>query len=241
MILVTNDDGYTEGLRILLEAARKMGPATAIVPNRQRSAVSCALTLHKPLRLQKIEKDLFTVNGTPSDCVLFSTHTKDFERPTLVLSGINWGNNTGISSLLASGTLGACHQAALEGIPAIAFSLHTKNHDYREKTSWGDSKKLSKVISDILKMLKPKLQPGRFFNVNLPDELSAPKIVYIDKLQRNKYKTLITKRFDPNGVAYFWMSGSDEKVEKGTDVYEVEINKNITIHEVKPWYFEREE
>lgn len=237
MILVTNDDGDSEGVRILLEAAKKMDNSVAIVPNRQRSAVSCALTLHKPIRLNKLEKDVFSINGTPSDCVLFSMYTKDFERPNMILSGINWGDNTGMSAILGSGTIGACWQAVLEGIPAVAFSMHTKNHDWREKSSWGDRKKLLKIVSDVLKSIKPKMGPGKFFNVNLPDELASPKIVYTNSVQMKRYKTQITKRFDPNGVPYFWITGSDEKMERGTDSYEVMNNKNISITEITASFF----
>ena len=111
-ILVTNDDGDSEGLRMLLEAAKKFGDAYVLAPSRQRSAVSGALTLHKPIRLHRVEKDFFTINGTPTDCSLFAIHSKEFRKPSLVLSGINWGDNTGIGTLLGSGTVGACWRAA---------------------------------------------------------------------------------------------------------------------------------
>jgi 5'-nucleotidase len=94
-ILVTNDDGDSEGLRMLLEVAKRIGDASAIAPNRQRSAVSGALTLHKPLRLHRHGGDVFSINGTPSDCVLFGIHSGEFGKPDMVLSGINWGDNSG--------------------------------------------------------------------------------------------------------------------------------------------------
>ena len=76
-ILVTNDDGQTEGLRLLLEVAKKFGNAYALVPNRQRSAISKALTLHKALRIDKIDQNFYEINGTPADAVIFATHSKE--------------------------------------------------------------------------------------------------------------------------------------------------------------------
>ncbi len=231
-ILVTNDDGETEGLRILLDVAKKFGRAYALVPNRQRSAVSSALTLHKAIRLEKLDQDFYEINGTPADAVLFATHSRELETPDLVLSGVNWGDNASFSALISSGTLGACWQAALEGIPSIAISMYQTRRDWRDKSGWGDPKKLKKVLADIIKKLQPKLSGDVFFNVNLPDDLSAPKMIDSHRMQKVRYKTQITKRFDPNGKAYYWISGAKNDVEKGTDLYEISVNKNVTITEV---------
>ena len=231
-ILVTNDDGQTEGLRLLLAAAKKCGDAYAIVPNRQRSAVSTSLTLHKAIRLDKIEQDLFEINGTPADAVVFATHSKEFDKPDLILSGINWGDNAAFSSIVSSGTIGACWQSAIEGVPSIAISMYQTRRDWRDKCGWGDPKKIKKILADILKELMPKLKPNSFFNVNLPDDISAPKILMSNRMQKMRFKTQITKRFDPNGNPYFWISGANGGVDKGTDLYEISVNKNVTITEV---------
>jgi 5'-nucleotidase len=236
-ILITNDDGQTEGLQVLLAAAKKFGDAYAIVPNRQRSAVSSALTLHKAIRVEKIEQDVFEINGTPSDAIVFATHSKEFDTPDLILSGINWGDNAAFSSLVSSGTVGACWQAALEGIPSIAFSMYQTRRDWRDRAGWGDAKKLKKLIGDIIKKLKPQLKGDTFFNVNLPDDISAPKILESSSIQKMRYNTQITKRFDPNGDAYFWISGTNGTVEQGTDLYEISVNKNVTITEVPLTFF----
>jgi 5'-nucleotidase len=231
-ILVTNDDGYSEGVKALIEVARKIGKVTAIIPNRQRSAVSNALTLHKPLRINKLEKDVFELNGTPADAVLFSVYSKEVEKPELVLSGINWGDNASLSSIISSGTLGACWQAAIEGIPSISFSMYRTTKNWRDRGAWGDCVKLRKYASMIIKQLQPKFNSGNFFSVNLPDDLSSPKIIFASKLQKLRYKTNITKRFDPNGTPYFWVTGSNGTIEKGTELYEIAVNKNITVNEI---------
>ncbi len=234
-ILVTNDDGDSHGSRLLLQVATQFGKAFAIVPNRQRSAVSGALTLHKPIRIHQIREQFHTINGTPSDCVLFGLHSKEFPKPDLVLSGINWGDNTGVSTLLGSGTVAACWQAALKRVPAIAFSMHRKEgEDWHHKETWGDETVMARVIATIIKELKPKLAPGKFFNVNLPrkEHLANAKIVYTQNFQRDRYDVEIEKRLDPDDHPYYWIVGVPNKIEKGTDVHEVIVGKNIVISEV---------
>ncbi|MFH1785798.1 MAG: 5'/3'-nucleotidase SurE [Candidatus Micrarchaeota archaeon] len=238
-ILVTNDDGDSEGLRILLRVAEKFDKSYAIIPNRQRSAVSGALTMHKPIRLHKIEKNIHSINGTPSDCVLFSIFSDEFKKPDMVLSGINWGDNAGIDCLLGSGTVAACWQAALEGIPAIAFSMAKEKRDWG-KGNWGDKEKIANLVEDLIKELKPKLKPDKFFNVNLPLEPEDAEIVYMQKMQRDRFSVNIEKRTDPYGNPYFWINGVLKKVERGTDVYEVIENKKIVITEISLSVFEKD-
>lgn len=230
-ILVTNDDGYTEGMKVLFSAAKKFGSPYAIIPESQKSAVSGALTLHKPLRAYKTEKDIYEMNGNPADAILLSVHSKEFETPELVLSGVNWGDNAGLQPIISSGTVGACWQAAIEGIPSVAFSLYRTQRDYRNKDMWNPAK-LKKYVTMILKKLKSELKPHSFFTVNLPDDLTSPKIIMIDNVQMKRYKTVITKKFDPHGTPYYWITGAQNKPDSDTDFYEVSVNKNITITEV---------
>ena len=233
MILVTNDDGDSEGLRMLLEVAKKFDKdSLAIVPNRQRSAVSGALTLHKPLRIHHVAQDIYSINGTPSDCVLFSIYSGEFAKPDLVLSGINWGENASVGSLLGSGTVGACWQSALEKIPSIAFSIGRGAGDWRKAESWGERKAIVSRVAEIVRELKAELGPEKFFNVNLPHRLKEAKTVRVKKTQRERFRTSIVRRHDPEGRPYYWISGVADQVEKGTDVYEVMVKRNIAISEV---------
>ncbi|MBD3210344.1 5'/3'-nucleotidase SurE [Candidatus Micrarchaeota archaeon] len=238
MILVTNDDGDSEGLRMLLEVAKKLDNAYALVPNKQRSAVSGALTLHKPIRLEQIEDDIYSLNGTPADCVLFSIYSGEFKKPGMVLSGINWGDNTGLAALIGSGTLGACWQAALEKTPSIAFSMYKKKRGWGEKAGWGDRKKIKSKVKKITNELKPMLMPDKFFSVNFPENPEDARIVFTNHLHRHRYLPHITKREDPNGSPYFWMTGGPESTEKGSDYHEVTMKKNIAITEISLTCFE---
>lgn len=228
-ILVTNDDGDNEGLRILLDVAKRFGNAYAIVPNRQRSAVSGALTLHKPIRLHRIGGNVHSINGTPSDCVLFALHSGEFQKPDLVLSGINMGDNTGMASVLGSGTLGACWQAVLEGVPAIAFSIRMRRKEWHDGKKWKYGNEVAARTGSLIRGLLPCLERNKFFNVNLPGNPAKAKITITNRFQKERYAARVTKRMDPDGRAYYWISGGARKIEKGTDTYEVLKRNRIVI------------
>lgn len=231
-ILVTNDDGDTIGLRILLEVAKKFGNAYAIIPHRQRSAVSKSITLHKALRFHRIEEEMYEINGTPADAVLFSIYSKEVPKPDLVLSGINFGDNTSLTAILSSGTIGACWEALIENIPTIAFSLYRTSKDWHDKKNWGNLELLKDHTGKIIKLLKDKSYKDKFYSVNFPNDLSNSKTLFHNRLQRTRFNVHIDKRIDPSEHAYYWLSGDFSKLDKGTDSYEVGVNKNIVITEV---------
>ncbi len=217
-ILVTNDDGYTKGLKILLSTAKSLDEKSyAIIPHRPRSGVSKAITLHKPLRVKERQKDLYELTGTPADCSSFSLFCKDFKSPKLVLSGINWGDNTSLHSIYTSGTLAACIEATLFNIPSIGFSMYKKKHKWREKEKeWGDAQILQNHILKIIKLIKPHFEKNLIFSVNLPDSLGCKEIVFAEP-QRHRYEVKIEKRIDPEGKPYYWFTGPHAEQEKGKD------------------------
>ena len=239
-ILVTNDDGDCEGLRMLLDVAGGFGEAHAVIPDKQRSAVSGALTLHKPLRMRKVDAHVDAMNGTPSDCVMFYLHSGQYQKPDLVLSGMNWGDNTGVGSMFGSGTLGACWQSVLEGIPAIAFSIRKKGHNYHEKSAWGDREAITLRMAEIIRALLPKLDKENFFSVNMPEDPADAMVVNTNRLQRERYTTKIEKRLDPSGAPYYWISGVEKEIDEGTDADHLIKRKDITVSEISLRWFDRE-
>ena len=91
-ILVTNDDGiYSKGILILAKALREVGEVFVVAPDREQSAIAHSLTLHRPLRVEKIRRNSFAVDGTPADCVHLGVHAILPERPRLIVAGINKG------------------------------------------------------------------------------------------------------------------------------------------------------
>lgn len=230
-ILVTNDDGYGEGLEILLSVARKIDPDSyAIIPNRQRSAVGMSLTLHKPLRLHKRSENIFELNGTPADCVLFGLYSDEFKKPELVLSGLNSGDNSSLEAILGSGTIGACWEAVISGISGIAFSMvKQKEEDRGSHQKIGHREKFEKVILEAISSIKSNQAKDTIYSVNIPADPSNSKIVYCEKLQRRRFTAIIDKRRDPSGRPYYWITGDFNVVEPGTDLHELVKNNNITI------------
>ncbi|MBX2853076.1 MAG: 5'/3'-nucleotidase SurE [Phycisphaeraceae bacterium] len=136
-ILLTNDDGIeAAGLHAAYDAIKDLGEVHVVAPARVQSATSHAITLHRPMVVTPYECDKFkgfAVDGRPADCVKLAL--AELVGPVdLVISGINHGANVGIN-VQYSGTVGAAREAAFQGVPAIALSLHlgdkTQDHYIR--------------------------------------------------------------------------------------------------------------
>src|SRR5690348_17235594 len=123
LILVSNDDGiHSEGIVALADALADLGEAVVVAPDRERSAVSHSLTLHRPLRVQELGPGRFAVDGTPTDCVNLAVNGILARRPALVVSGINKGANLG-DDVTYSGTVSAAMEGTLLGVASLAISL----------------------------------------------------------------------------------------------------------------------
>src|SRR5512139_2844513 len=128
MILVTNDDGiHSKGIIALARALREIGNVFIVAPDIEQSAVAHSLTLHRPLRVEKIRKNFYAVDGTPADCVHLGVNTILPKRPRLIVSGINKGGNLG-DDIIYSGTVSAAFEGTLLGIPSFAISLVSRSH-----------------------------------------------------------------------------------------------------------------
>ena len=122
LIFVTNDDGIdSEGIPALADSLRNMGEVYIFAPDRERSAVSHSLTLHRPLRLIEKGDRSFAVDGTPADCVTLGLYYLG-RKPDLLVSGINRGGNLG-TDITYSGTVFAAIEGATQGIKSFAISL----------------------------------------------------------------------------------------------------------------------
>jgi len=167
-ILLTNDDGiHSEGLRIILEYLKKIKEINVFViaPDTQRSAVGVSLSLHRPLRLIKLEKNIFISDGTPADCVnlaLFSGHPDLPKKIDLVISGINSGPNLG-QDVFYSGTVGAALEAQMHSISAIAVSccaFNDKTYNYHIPAFY-----TAQLLKNVL--LKKKILTKKILTLNL--------------------------------------------------------------------------
>ncbi|MCX8166943.1 MAG: 5'/3'-nucleotidase SurE [Candidatus Micrarchaeota archaeon] len=211
MFLLSNDDGKTPLLDLLFEVSKSVDQNSfAIIPDRQRSATSKAMTFHKPLRLKKIQEDMYTLNGNPADCVAVGLHANQVQelkkyKPEVVVSGINNGHNISKQSFLTSGTIGACLEAVIHGKKAIAFSI-----DYRPINEY-DQTTLTNVknfVKELLQNVKRNGIPKEIdlISVNFPSKLHKIQIE-ITKLKNKNFDVELVEGIDPEERKYLWLSG----------------------------------
>jgi len=201
LILVTNDDGvYAPGLRMLHEAVSSLGEAVIVAPERDNSAVSHALTMTRPLRVQDLKKNIFSIDGTPTDCVTIATRKILDRKPDLLVSGINPGPNLG-DDISYSGTVSAAIEGTMYGIPSLAFSL-AGPPPYDFEVAAGVAWKLASLA------LTWSLPPNTLLNINIP-ALPAGSIrgIRFTRQGRRIYQDSIQETFDPWGRKHYWIGG----------------------------------
>jgi len=165
-ILISNDDGIlAPGIAALHAAVADMGEISVVAPHGPQSASAHAITLRTPMAVGHVELAEFSgisVDGRPADCVRLAIRELLDHRPDIVLTGINDSSNVGVN-LFYSGTVAAAAEAAMMGIPAIAFSAASRDRcpDFLEAA------KLCRKVLD--QLLKTEMAPGDLTNVNIPD------------------------------------------------------------------------
>lgn len=212
-ILLTNDDGIASpALAQLRRVLSPFGRVITIAPDRNQSAMSQALTLSRPLRIHEESEDVYSVDGTPADCVLVAFHGKILERPDFVVSGINHGPNMG-EDVFYSGTVAAAIEGVLQGVPAVAASLVT-----RDQT---DFRAAADTVGNVMRqVLSRGLVRRLLLNINVPHRPAAElKGVRITRLGTRVYEDTLVRKVDPRGRDYFWIGGEDPvwQPEEGTD------------------------
>ncbi len=212
LILVVNDDGiHAKGLDALINVAKKFGNVVVVAPTEGQSGMAHALTIKTPIRVNKITDTetlkIYTINGTPVDCVKMAINRLLPCRPDLLLSGVNHGSNSS-SSIVYSGTMGAVMEGCINDIPAIGFSLlnHSREADFATVQHYAD-----KIIA---KTFKNGLAKGVCLNVNIPD-ISVHEIAGVKICRQNHgvWREEFQHRTDPNGHDYFWLTGTFEDME----------------------------
>ncbi len=215
--LVSNDDGiHSPGIEALERAAKAAGFETYVVaPDREQSATSHALTLHRPLRVVKTAERSWVVDGTPTDCVNLAICSilRDV-RPDFVFSGINQGPNLG-DDVTYSGTVAAAFEGTLQGIPSIAFSL-----DYRrdQADTPPDFSHAESMAEEVIRLaLSRPMGAEILWNVNIP--AGRPAGIRATRMGRRRYGESVVEKIDPRGRPYFWIGGAHiDTHEDGSDL-----------------------
>jgi 5'/3'-nucleotidase len=218
LILVSNDDGiHSEGIVALAAAMRDVGEVVVVAPDRERSAVSHSLTLHRPLRVEELEAGRYAVNGTPTDCVNLALNGVLGRRPALVVSGINKGANLG-DDVTYSGTVSAAMEGTLLGVPSIAFSL-VGRPPYRFDAAAGFARRLAGWV------VERGLPADTLLNVNVPSPGDDAPVrgFALTRMGRRRYGDAIVEKMDPRGKKYYWIGGEEIEfvAEEGTDFHAV--------------------
>lgn len=206
-ILVSNDDGVeAPGLRALAEALLELGEVTVCAPDREQSATSRSISLHRPLRIEQLppwgrdgEIARWSVDGTPTDAVYIGlNHVLKGRRPDVVASGINRGPNLA-NDVHYSGTVAAAMEGCVGGVPSFAVSL-IKSRDYSPAAHFAAS--LARQIG------VHGLPAGTLLNVNVP--AGEPQGAEITRIGRRAYTASVVEKLDPRGRAYYWIGGDEQ-------------------------------
>ncbi|MFT4738902.1 MAG: 5'-nucleotidase [Cyclobacteriaceae bacterium] len=226
LILITNDDGITSrGIRKLVDLMSSLGEIIVVAPDSPQSGMGHAITVGDTLRLSKSRIfdgiEAYQCSGTPADCVKLAKHHLLKDRQIdLVVSGINHGSNTAIS-VLYSGTMSAAIEGAIEGTPAIGFSLC----DFSQGADFSHvDEHILKIVNEVLEKKIPK---GIALNVNIPPiQNTVIKGIKICRQAAARWEEEFDCRIDPHGREYFWMTGNFINHDKGEDTDEWAIANN---------------
>lgn len=220
LILISNDDGVdAKGLRFLIETLATIGAdIIAVAPDAPRSGQSSAITVEQPLWLKRhadfAGAKIYSVSGTPVDCVKLALHAVVPRRPDILISGINHGSNAG-NSVIYSGTMGAAMEGTMVGIPSVGFSLlhHSLDADFTECAPFVES--ITKAV------LAKGLPDGISLNVNIP-ALCRPQGLKVVRAARGYWTEEYADYTTPSGKPYYWLTGrfvNSEPDDPATDEY----------------------
>lgn len=219
-VLLTNDDGiHAPGLLLLEKIVRKHTDQVWVVaPAEERSGASQSISMHDPIRMRELDDRHFAIKGSPTDCALMGIYEIMPEKPTLLLSGINWGANLA-EDVLYSGTAAAAKEGALLGIPSVALSqVHAFGHVH-----WDTAEAyLEQVLEGIL---KAGFDKGTYVNVNFPpvppEEVAGIRVTEMGLRAAGSFKP--EGRIDARTKPYYWIKiqytdGADASAGPGTDL-----------------------
>jgi 5'-nucleotidase len=219
-ILLSNDDGYfAPGLSALYEALTSLAEVTAVsvvAPEQNCSGASNSLTLSRPLTVSTARNGFHYVNGTPTDCVHIALTGLLDQRPDLVISGINNGQNMGEDTLY-SGTVAAATEGFLFGVPALAFSL--------VRPGWQHLDDAARVAVEMVRHCWENPLPGPcLLNINIPNQAYDATVPWrLTRLGKRHPSQPVICQQDPRGQTIYWIGavGDERDASEGTDFHAI--------------------
>jgi|TARA_B110000196_G_C21054620_1_gene619154 5'-nucleotidase len=227
-ILLSNDDGYrASGLRLLARALENLADVIVVAPDRNRSGASNSLTLDAPLRVERIDSNIYSVNGTPADCVHVAITGLLETELDMVVSGINHGANLG-DDVLYSGTVAAAMEGRFLGLPAIAVSLVSEQTHHFDTAA-------SMVYKIIEGMMDNPLPSDTILNINVPDRpIEAIGGIKVTRLGGRYRPDPVVLARDPKGRPVYWIgpAGEGQDAGPGTD-FDAIANGFVSVTPIK--------
>jgi 5'-nucleotidase len=224
-ILITNDDGINApGLKVLHEIASDVagpgGEVWTVAPAFEQSGVGHCISYTHPFMVAELGERRFAAEGSPADCVLAALYDIMPERPDLVLSGVNRGNNAGENTLY-SGTIGAAMEAALQGLPAMALSqFYGPDNRSLDNPFEAAAKHGAALVEKLLHNdMWDRGDYHSFLNINFPPvpagAVKGPRIV----AQGYRKETFfgVEPHHAPSGRKFLWIKGGPQDLPTAPD------------------------
>jgi len=217
-ILISNDDGYqAKGIKQLTKSLSEIAEVIVVAPSENKSAASSSLTLGRPLKPIQIEKNIYAIDATPTDCVHLALCGFIKESIDLVVTGINFGANLGDDTIY-SGTVAGAIEGRFLGLPSIAVSLASWEGNHFETAG-----EIAKII--VTQIGKSELSHNTIININVPDiPLSEIKGIKSTRLgSRHKSEPSIMGKED---ASFYWIgeNGKEDDNSEGTDFHAISNN-----------------
>ena len=203
-ILISNDDGIqAEGISALWEVAREFGEVMVVAPSGERSACGHGIPINAPIMVNPVELDSglsgVSVGGTPADCIKLALTEFCDSPPDLIISGVNYGDNSGASTLY-SGTYAAAREGAAHDIPSIAISASDYKNPHFETAQH--------VLRQLLETLPVDFNQFQLLNVNTPGvPVDQLKGIRPARLGKSRWIEKFHARTSPQCGDYYWLNG----------------------------------
>jgi len=217
-ILISNDDGYkADGIIQLAKSLREIADVVVVAPSENKSAASSSLTIGKPLKPIKIDRNIYAIDATPSDCVHLALCGFIKESIDLVVTGINFGANMG-DDVIYSGTVAGAIEGRFLGLPSIAFSL--ASWECRHFDTAGN---IAKILVNQIE--KAPLANNTIINVNVPD-IPMNDVLGIKSTRLGSRHKSAPSFQDSKDPSLYWIgeNGKEADNAEGTDFHAISNN-----------------
>lgn len=241
LILITNDDGIqSKGLRAAAAACEPLGELLIAAPAMQQSGAGRSMPPASEGRIYPEDVVVngrtivaYGIEGSPAQVVEHALFEIAQRPVSLVISGINYGENLG-ESITVSGTVGAAMEGASFGIPALAVSRQTEaalHLSYSADIDFSVAARYVRMFSEAV--LRWGLPAGvDLLKIEVPQDATpdTPHRWTGISRQRYFYPTIPHRRrpTDPGPMGYE-MRIDEATLEADSDVRAVVIDKVVSI------------